>query len=129
MIAAIRNIDNGIAHAHAIADDKLWPISDALVARLNVPLKALLGEQKLVTDMPAATGSEDVHLLLGEHTQVPLAFLLVGVADPAVFAQARQEGKFVPYSAHNPNYIVDLAAIPVGTKVATKMVSELLAKP
>ena len=102
--------------------------TDALVARLNVPLKALLGEQQVITDMPASTGSEDVHLLLGEHTQVPFAYLLVGVADPAVFAQARQEGKFVPYSAHNPNYIVDLAAIPVGTKVATTLVSERLAR-
>ena len=45
------------------------------------------------------------------------ACLLVAVADPRVFANARKEGKFVPYSAHNPHYIVDLAAIPVGTKV------------
>jgi amidohydrolase len=139
MIAAIRNIDSGIAHAYGIADDRLPSLTmkggstplvntDALVARLNVPLKALLGERQVVTDMPAATGSEDVHLLLGEHTQVPFAFLLVGVADPTVFENARKEGKFVPYSAHNPNYIVDLAAIPVGTKVATTMVTELLAK-
>jgi metal-dependent amidase/aminoacylase/carboxypeptidase family protein len=116
--------------ANAVEEATGLPLvnTDALVARLNVPLKALPGEQQVVTDMPAATGSEDVHLLLGEHTRVPFAYLLVGVADPAVFAQAPPEGKFVPYSAHNPNYIVDLAAIPVGTKVATTMVSELLAK-
>lgn len=78
--------------------------------------------------MPAATGSEDAHLLLGRAYEVPFAFLLVGVADPAVFAKARKEGKFMPYCARNPNFIVDLSAIPVGTKVATTMGTELLAK-
>lgn len=43
----------------------------------------------------------------------------------AVFAKARKEGKLVPYSAHNPNFIVDLSAIPVDTKGAT---TEPLAK-
>jgi len=45
-----------------------------------------------------------------------------------VFAAARAEGKFVPYSAHNPNFVVDLAAIPIGTKVATVAMLELLAE-
>jgi metal-dependent amidase/aminoacylase/carboxypeptidase family protein len=139
MIDGISAINNGIARTYGMSDDKMpkmtmkggsGPLvnSQALVTRLNVPLKSLLGEKNVVTEMPAATGSEDVHLLLGEHTKVPLAFIFTGVADPAVFAQARKEGKFAPYSVHNPNYIVDLAAIPVGTKVATAMAMELLSK-
>jgi hypothetical protein len=68
------------------------------------------------------------HLLMGDHKDIPFAFLIVGVADPQVFADARKQGKFLPYSAHNPNYVVDLAAIPVGAKAASVTVLELLAK-
>jgi hippurate hydrolase len=32
----------------------------------------------------------------------------------------------MPYSAHNPNFVVDLAAIPVGTRIATTAMLELL---
>jgi len=139
MIAGIRNIGNGIAKTYGVAEDRMPSMTlkadlpplvndDALVARLNAPLKAVLGEKNVLTDLPATTGSEDVQLLLGDHTKVPLAYLFVGVADPAVFAEARKQGKAVPYANHNPNFVVDLAAIPLGTKVATTMVTDLLAK-
>lgn len=52
----------------------------------------------------------------------------VGTADPKLFEQARKEGKVVPFSNHNPEYRVDLAAIPVGAKVAAVSVLELLGK-
>jgi metal-dependent amidase/aminoacylase/carboxypeptidase family protein len=66
--------------------------------------------------------------LLGPHHEVPFTFLIVGVADPAVFAVARQQGKTMPYAAHNPNFVVDLKAIPAGTKIATVAMLELLKK-
>jgi hypothetical protein len=53
---------------------------------------------------------------------------LVGIADPEVFAEARKQGKFLPYSPHNGDFRVDLKAIPIGTKVATLAVLDLLAK-
>jgi hypothetical protein len=59
---------------------------------------------------------------------VPFNFLIVGVADPVVFAAARKEGRTMPYSAHNPSFVVDLKAIPVGTKIATVSMLELLTK-
>jgi hippurate hydrolase len=34
----------------------------------------------------------------------------------------------MPYSAHNPSYIVDIKAIPVDTKLATAAMLELLAR-
>jgi len=139
LIAGIRSVSNGIARTYGMPEDELPVITmkggstplvndDELSNRLAVPLRGLLGENNVVTDFPPATGSEDVHLLLGPHTDVPFAYLIVGVADPEVFAAARKEGKFVPYSAHNPNFIVDLKAIPVGTKIATFAMLELLAK-
>jgi hippurate hydrolase len=100
----------------------------ALAARMAVPLRSLLGEKYVLEEFPPATGSEDVHLLKGPHEDVPFNFLIVGVADPKVFADAQAQGKFLPYSAHNPNFVVDLKAIPVGTRIATTSVMELLAK-
>lgn len=138
MIAAIRNVNNGIARTYGMPEDKLPSltmkggslplVNDAeLVNRINVPLKAMLGEKMVLTNLPAAVGSEDVHHLLGDH-KVPMAFLLVGIVDPPVFAKAQQAGMLVPYTAHNPNYIVDPKSIPLGTKIATTMVMEMLAK-
>ena len=66
-----------------------------------------------MTEFSPATGSEDVHLLIAPYRDVPFSYTIVGVADPAVFAAARKEGKMMPHSAHNPNFVVDLKAIPV----------------
>lgn len=139
MIAGIRSISNGIARTYGMPEDQLPVITmkgsstplvndEALARRMAVPLKALLGDKGVVTALPPATGSEDVHLLLGPHTDVPYNYLIVGIADPAVFAAALKEGKAMPYSAHNPNYVVDLKAIPVGAKVATVSMLELLGR-
>jgi hippurate hydrolase len=139
MIAGIRNVSNGVARTYGMPENQLPVITmkgsstplindDALSNRLAVPLRQLLGDKNVVTNLPPATGSEDVHLLLGPNKDVPFTFLIVGVADPDVFAKARKEGKMLPYSAHNPNFIVDLKAIPVGTKVATTSMLELFGK-
>jgi hippurate hydrolase len=138
MIAGLRDISNGIARTYGVPEDELPVITmkggstplvndDALAARLAVPLKALLGDANVVTDLPPATGSEDAHLLLGSFKDVPFNYLVVGVADPVVFAAARKAGKEIPYSLHNPDFMVDLKSIPVGTKVATISMLELLA--
>lgn len=139
LIEGIRSVSNGIARTYGIPEEQLPVITmkggttplvndPALATRLAVPLKALLGEKNVMTEFPPATGSEDVHLLLGPHHDVPFTFLIVGVADPAVFAAARKQGKMMPYAAHNPNFVVDLKAIPVGTRIATIAMLELLKK-
>ena len=138
MIGGIKNISNSIAAAYGMPADQSPTftmkggstplINDAaLVARLNVPFKAMLGDKNVVSDFPPATGSEDVHLLMGDH-KIPFDFILVGIADPEVFAEARKQGKFLPYSAHNGDFRVDLKAIPIGAKVATISMLDLLAK-
>jgi len=138
MIGGIKNISNSIATAFGMPADQMpsftmkggsTPLVNdaALVARLNVPFKQLLGDKNVVSEFPPATGSEDVHLLMGDH-KVPFDFILVGIADPSVFAEARKQGKLLPYSAHNGDFRVDLKAIPIGTKVATVAMLDLLAK-
>lgn len=139
LIAGIRSISEGIARTYGMPEDQLPVITmkggstpfvntDALAKRLAVPLGDLLGSKMVVTTLPPSTGSEDVHLLLGPHTDVPFTFLIVGVADPEVFAAGLKQGKAMPYMAHNPNFMVDLKAIPLGTKVATVSMLDLLGK-
>lgn len=125
LIVGIRSVSNGIARTYGMPEDQLPVITmkggstplvndDALAKRLAVPLKALLGADNVVTELPPATGSEDVHLLKGPHKDIPFTFMFVGIADPPVYEAALKQGKALPYSAHNPNFIVDLKAIPAG---------------
>lgn len=139
MLAGIKSISDGIVRTYGMPEDQLPVITmkggstplvndDVLAARLAAAMKPVFGEQKVVTEFPAATGSEDIHLLKGPHTDVPFTFLVVGVADPKLFASVQKPGQpmQVPYAAHNPNFMVDLAAIPVGTSIATIAMLELL---
>ena len=138
MINGIRNVSNGIARIYGMPEDKMPVITmkgastplvnhDELAKRIALPLSEYLGEKNVIENFPPTTGSEDVHLLIGDHKDVPFNYLIVGVADPKVFSAARKEGKFMPYSAHNPNFVVDLKAIPLGTKIATISMLELMA--
>jgi len=95
---------------------------------LNGPLKALLGDKKVVNEFPAFMASEDVHNLVGEYKDVPFTFMFVGVANPLTFAAARLKGHAVPYLPHSPNYVVDLKALPIGVKITTVSMLELLNK-
>jgi len=137
MISGIRSINNGIARTYGMPEDQLPDmvmkgyspplVNDAmLVEQLTGPLQGLLGEGRVVTEFPPATGSEDAHLLRGPHDTVPVAYMAVGIADPNLFAQAQSEGKAFPFAAHNPNFQVDLAAIPLGTQMGTLSVLEIL---
>ena len=138
MIDGIRDINESIARAYGMPDDLMPTMTikggstplindDALIERINVPLKQMMGEEQVITQFPMVTGSEDAHLLRGEHQEISLAYMVVGVADPEVFARALEAGKQVPYYNHNGNFIVDPAAIPLGTRVATIAALELLA--
>lgn len=116
MLKGIKAVSEGIARTYGMPEDQLPVITmkggstplvnqKELADRLALSLKAAVGDEAVVTDFPPATGSEDVHLLVGPYKDTPF-----------------------PYSAHNPNFIVDLAAIPTGTKVATVAMLDLLGK-
>ncbi|HET9875184.1 MAG TPA: amidohydrolase [Mycobacterium sp.] len=129
LITGIRAVCDGIARSYGMPDDRLPVITmrggstplvnDAgLTGRLASALSELIGTGNVVTQLPAVTGSEDCHLLKGPHRDVPLAYLMVGVADPQVYADGAAAGKLFPYAPHSPDYVVDLAAIPFGVRVA-----------
>lgn len=99
----------------------------ALVARVNPSLEELMGKGKVIDQFPAVMGSEDFQEAF-KSLDTPYAFILVGVAPPELFAKARAAGRPFPYSNHNPDFFVDLAAIPIGAKVNAVAALSILAK-
>ncbi|MBS9535123.1 amidohydrolase [Mycobacterium sp. M1] len=140
LLDGIRAVCDGIAHSNGMPDDLRPEITmhggstpltndTGLTGRLASALGGAVGAQNVVTQLPAVTGSEDCHLLKGPHADVPLAYLMVGVADPKVYADAAAKGKLFPYAPHSPEYVVDPAAIGFGTEVASRAMLELLRTP
>jgi hippurate hydrolase len=136
LIRGIKAINESNARAFGMPEDQ-WPTikfkgsstplvnDEVVVNQINPALAQLVGEGNLIDNIPATTGSEDAHLLKGDNPNVLFDYVLIGVADPDEFAQARAQGKAVPYSNHNPDFRVDLKAIPFGTKVVSVMTLEM----
>jgi metal-dependent amidase/aminoacylase/carboxypeptidase family protein len=100
---------------------------EALVRRINPSLELLMGKANVIEQFPAVMGSEDFQEAF-RPLGTPYAFMLVGVAPPEMFAEARAAGRPFPYSNHNPDFFVDLAAIPIGAKVDAVAALCVLAK-
>ncbi|MGB4770768.1 MAG: amidohydrolase [Chitinophagaceae bacterium] len=132
MIDGIQRINEGIAHAYNLPDSMMptmvkkgwsYPLvnSDTLtrwvVSGLSavIPAAQILGEDKF----GAVMGSEDFHHLVVHNPIKNYCYLNVGTANPATFAAAIKEGKQVPFSAHNGDYVVDTNAIPFGIRAAS----------
>jgi len=139
MLKRIDEINQGVAIAAGVSADKMPTrlmkgnsgplINDkALVVRINPALEDLLGKGKVIDQFPSVMGSEDFQEAF-KPLNTPYAFMLVGVAPPDMFAKAQAAGKPFPYANHNPDFFVDLAAIPIGAKVNTVAVLSVLAKP
>ena len=75
----------------------------------------------------AATGSALQSREVNERNAVNLLVGLRLAVGAASWAAPRAAGKLFPYSNHNPDFFVDLAAIPVGAKVDTVMALSILA--
>ena len=139
MIKRIDEISRGVAIGAGV-DEKKMPtrlmkgyasplVNDAdLVARVNPSLETLLGKGKVIDNFPAVMGSEDFQEVFKPLGKIPYSFVLVGVAPIDMFLKARAAGRPFPYSNHNPDFFVDLAAIPIGAKVDTVSVLSVLAK-
>jgi hypothetical protein len=67
-------------------------------------------------------------MLVNDLEGVQVAYVFIGTAQPDVFAKAKAEGRPVPFSNHQPNYFVDLDAIPLGAKVASLIVMDVMVK-
>jgi amidohydrolase len=150
IIRRIDEINNGIAIAAGVSPENLpiRKLSNAapshpfrvmkgnsgplvndpkLVDLINPQLTGLLGNGKVVNNFPTVMGSEDFQDVYAA-SKTPYVFLLIGVAPVEMFQAALKAGKPFPYSNHNPEFFVDLAAIPIGTKVNTLSAITMLGK-
>lgn len=108
MFEGIRRSARGIAVAAGVPedhmpivtihDDESTPVTyndPALSAKVRAALVKTLGSDH-VEDSPPVTGSEDFgHFGLGQ-TRLPTVMFWLGAMDPAKFAAAKAEGKFLP---------------------------------
>jgi amidohydrolase len=139
MIRRIDEVGRGVALGAGV-DEKQMPtrhmkgyagplVNDgALVARVNPSLGVLLGADKVIDNFLAVMGSEDFQEAFRPLGAIPYSFALVGVAPVEMFQKARAAGRPFPYSNHNSDFFVDLAAIPIGAKVDVVSVLSVLAK-
>lgn len=137
MLDGIARINEGIAVSNGLPKE-LYPTMDlggqyvvplhndsALVRRIEPMLTAFNGPGHNVA-VPPVMGSEDFQHLVRKHPEVPYAYLLVGTANAADCQRAQAEGKPFPYTNHNGDYKVDLAAIPYYTRMGTALLLDLL---
>jgi hippurate hydrolase len=139
MIDAIKRINDSIAMAYGLPKEKYptmkqkgwsYPVinDDALVEKVRPAAVRVLGEKMVFDKAPRTMGSEDFHHLVIKNKKSKYLHILLGTAKPKHFKQAQKEGKMVPYSNHNPDFQVDLDAIPLGAKVGSEILLELMKK-
>jgi len=137
MLDSIERINQSLASAYNLPAD-LKPTTvmkggakvlsnDADMAKTVQPgLRSLLGNKNVIIEAPPLMGSEDFHHLVIENEKHHYLYMFVGTAQPEHVKQARAQGKLFPYSNHNPDYQVDLEAIPLGAKIGTVSVLTFL---
>lgn len=124
LLDGIKKVNEGIAIANGLPKD-LYPViqykqmvtplknDKALVDKINRALSKMLGPDKNLL-FPPVMGSEDFQHLVKDYPEVAYDYILFGVANPDLVAKANAEGKPFPFTNHNGNFQVDLAAIPLG---------------
>jgi hippurate hydrolase len=139
LLDGIKRINESIALANDLPRDKYPSITmkgnayplvndEAMVNRVNKSLETFIKKDDIITNTPSIMGSEDFHHLVFDNKKTVYDYLMIGTANPALVAQAKLAGKTAPFSAHNDNYQVDLAAIPLGTQIGVTALLELFKK-
>lgn len=141
MFKGVQSISNGIARTYGMPEDRMPTIvrkgfstplvnDDAQTRRLNMALtqSGVVKASNLVEQFPPVTGSEDMHMLAQGLEGAAVTYVVIGSAAPRLVTEARAKGREFPFSNHQPEYQVDLDAIPYGAKVGAIMALELLAR-
>ena len=137
MIKGIKRVDSGIAVMNGLPAD-LYPTekmynsvnplkNDTVMAnRLNGSLLAAVPGLQLLSP-PASMGSEDFpYLIINSKKDYVYDYIHVGVSNIEACAKQSKDGKSSIYGNHNPNFSVDLSAIPYGTIIGSSALLELL---
>jgi len=141
LFKGVKAISEGIARTYGMPEDKMPTIvrkgysgplvntaafTDRIAA--NIINTGLIEAKSITRDFRPITGSEDAHMLIHGLEGVNMAYLFVGTATPALYAKARKKGEEFPFANHQENYQVDLDAIPLGAKIASMIVLDVLIK-
>jgi amidohydrolase len=140
MIEGINRVDSSIAFANnlpaglyptVIMKGTVRPVKNdtTLVNRLNGAIGKLLPTANIITHSLPMMGSEDFPMLIiNSKTNPVYDYLWVGIANPQLYKKATEEGKEFPFYNHNPNFEVDLSAIPFGTMIGATALFEMFKK-
>lgn len=136
MVAGIRSICDSIARSWNVPEDRLPTYRSKGYTPPVVNSAALVERaRRVITDVPfagpaiegpPAAGSDDFARLVDGVEGVEAVYLVVGTASPAAVAAARERGTEFPFTPHEPDYVVDLDAIPVGAKLAAALCLDLM---
>lgn len=139
LLEGIKRINEGIAVANGLPKEHyptilmkstVFPqVNDGpLVNKINTALTGVLGSEKIFNNTLPIMASEDFNHLVMGNQKTTCDFILVGTANPEVYAKAIQDGKRAPFFNHNGNYQVDLAGIPLGVQIGVSALLELFRK-
>jgi amidohydrolase len=140
MINGINRVDSSIAFANNLPAElypsvlmkgMVFPLSNdsGMVKKINAAFSNILSADKLITNAPPDMGSEDFpYLIINSKKNFVYDYINIGVADPVAYSKARKAGKEFPFYNHNPNFAVELSAIPFGAEIGTYALLELFRK-
>jgi hippurate hydrolase len=138
MVESIINISNGIAESYDVSEDMMPTIvyKSSAPPVVNTPeyidrIHEVLGEATFVENVYSGIqvpGSDDAGALVEDVEGVRAAYLMLGTVTLERFDAARAEGKMFPFSPHEPVYAVDLDGITYGTRIASLLVLDVMAK-
>lgn len=131
MIQGIQRINDGIALSNGLDKDKYptmlrkgwsYPLENTptLTRVVKQGIQNNIKGIQILTEehLPSVMGSEDFHHLVIHNDKKDYVYLNIGIAEPSRFAKSFSERKAPPFNNHNGDFEVDLAAIPLGSKVA-----------
>lgn len=128
LLDGIKRINEGIAVANGLSKEqyptikmkgKVYPLENnvALTNKINAALGAVITSENILTKTSASMGAEDFQHLVKGYDKTACNYLSVGIANPAAYAKAKEEGKKAPFFLHANNYQIDLGGIPLGTEI------------
>jgi amidohydrolase len=128
LLDGIKRINEGIAVANGLSSDQYpkikmkgnaFPLENdvAMTNKINAALSSVMPSENIIVNRPPVMYSEDFqNLIYGNHKSVS-DYILVGIANPTLFAKALSEGKTAPFNHHAGNFQVDISTIPLGTEI------------
>lgn len=140
MIAGINRVDSSIAFANNLPGGlyptmsikgMVYPVNNdqILVNKLNAAFGEILPFKNILSHAHPEMASEDFPMLISSiKRNAVYDYLYIGIASPGLYEQAMKEGKEFPFNKHNPDFQVDLSAIPFGTTIGAAALLELFKK-